>query len=152
MQDILAVIRSNYLKSIKFINCFSQQSKSKLNDKTKLTKCLIHASRHSCVCFVFLFYQLQGSQTCGPREGPMRPANIRKNEDFEGNIKSFCLFYQIIWFLTHNSKILFPCGPRDLTLSLMRPASQFEFETPDLLYAKSVCLKKEGERVRVCLS
>jgi len=24
----------------------------------------------------------QGSQTRGPREGPMRPANIMKNEDF----------------------------------------------------------------------
>ncbi len=35
----------------------------------------------------------QGSQTRGPREGLMRPANIRKNEDFLGNIKFFLLIF-----------------------------------------------------------
>ncbi len=68
----------------------------------------------------------QGSQTRGPREAPMRPANIRKNEYMKGKIE---LFSQINWILTHNSKILYSCGPRDLTLSLMRPANPFEFET-----------------------
>jgi len=37
----------------------------------------------------------QGSQTCGPRECPMRPANIRKNQDLKGKIELFSLFYQI---------------------------------------------------------
>ncbi len=58
-----------------------------------------------------------------------RPANIRKSEDFRGNNELFC---QINWFLTHNSKFLFSCGPRDITLSLMRPTTPFEFETPVL--------------------
>ena len=32
---------------------------------------------------------------------------------------------------------LFQCGPRDLVLSLVRPASPFEFETPGLDHATS---------------
>jgi hypothetical protein len=36
----------------------------------------------------------------------------------------------------------FQCGPRDLSLSLMRPASHFEFETPVI----------ESERVRFRVS
>ncbi len=31
---------------------------------------------------------------CGLREGPMRPANIRKNEDFQRNIGQMGLFSQ----------------------------------------------------------
>jgi hypothetical protein len=98
---------------------------------------LIYLLENAYLCWLTLN---QGSQTrgpqatCGLREGPMRPANIRKNEDFEGNIKSFCLFFQKKRFLTHNSEFLFPCGLQDLTLSLMRPASHFEFETPALNY------------------
>ncbi len=76
----------------------------------------------------------QGSQTRGPREAPMRPANIRKNEDLKGKIELFTLLSQINWILTHNSRILYSCGPRDLTLSLMRPASPFDFETPAIYY------------------
>jgi len=36
----------------------------------------------------------QRSQTRGPREGPMRPANIRKNGDFKRNIGTIGLFSQ----------------------------------------------------------
>jgi len=84
---------------------------------------------------------IQGAQTrgpratCSPREGLMRPANIRKKSRFER--KNWVIFYQINWFLTHNSKNLFSCGPRDLTLSLMRPASPLEFETPALIQSSN---------------
>ena len=68
----------------------------------------------------------QGSQARGPREGPMWPANFRKNKIY---------FFANTLFLLQNSKTffsLFQCDPRDLPLSLMRPASHFEFEIPAL--------------------
>jgi hypothetical protein len=67
---------------------------------------------------------------------PARGSNVareyQKNEDLKGKIELFSLFSKINWILTHNSKFLYSCGPWDLTLSLMRPASPFKFETPDL--------------------
>jgi len=78
-------------------------------------------------------YQDQRSQTrssraaCSPREGPMRPANIKKHEDLKRNIEPIGLFFKSIKFFSS----FFLCGPLDLDFSLMRPARHFEFETPD---------------------
>ncbi len=58
-------------------------------------------------CFQFRDYLNQGSQTCGPRECPMRPANTRKNENFKGNNELFCLFFKINWFLTQFNFFIF---------------------------------------------
>ncbi len=45
--------------------------------------------------------QTQGPQAaCGPREGPMRPANIWKNEAFKWNIGPIGRFSQKHWILT----------------------------------------------------
>jgi len=55
------------------------------------------------------------------------PANIRKNKEFQFNIKLSGLFFQIQSFLTENS--IFLSSPPDLTLSLMLPARHLEFET-----------------------
>jgi len=44
---------------------------------------------------------------CGPREGPMRPANIRKNGDFKRNIGPSALLKNLIWnksVLVHHGK------------------------------------------------
>jgi len=73
-----------------------------------------------CICIALLNVQYdldQGSQTRGPRatRGPRTSEKMKI------------------------SKILYSCGPRDLTLSLMRPASPFEFETPDLDCAMCIC-------------
>jgi len=38
----------------------------------------------------------QWSQTCGLREGPMRPANIRENEDFKGILSQVAYFFKNI--------------------------------------------------------
>ena len=65
----------------------------------------------------------------------MRPANIRKNINFYEILGPFANFFPIYRFKTQNFQnifSLFQCGPRDLVLSLMRPASPFEFETPDV--------------------
>ncbi len=43
---------------------------------------------------------VQWSQTRGPREGPLRPLNIRKNEDFNRNICPFDRFLFKHWALT----------------------------------------------------
>jgi len=60
----------------------------------------------------------QWSQTRGPREGLMGPANISENEHFKINIKIFFKKLSI------NSIFFF--------IFLMRPARHFEFETPAL--------------------
>ena len=63
------------------------------------------------------------------RIGPSGTANIKKSPEKE--TKS-----HLAYFLNLASKfkicvfIFFQCGPQDLTLSLMRPPSHFEFETP----------------------
>jgi len=72
------------------------------------------------------------SQTCRPQEGPMRPANIRKNGDFKRNIGPIGLFSQKHWILTQKCFLHFKCGPPDLAFSVMRSARHFEFETPAL--------------------
>jgi len=74
----------------------------------------------------------QRSQTRGPREGPMRPANIRKKEDNKINIGQMGLFFQKHWVLTQKKIFIFECGLPYPAFSLMRPARQFEFETPVL--------------------
>jgi len=54
----------------------------------------------------YLFVLFQRSQArgplaaYGPRESPMRPANIRKNGDFKRNIGLIHLFYQKHWVST----------------------------------------------------
>jgi len=55
---------------------------------------------------------VQWSQTRGPREGPLRPLNIRKNEDFNRNICPFDRFLFKHWALT----------PMFFFSILMRPA------------------------------
>ena len=72
----------------------------------------------------------QGSQTRSLREGPMRPANNKKNEEFKAILRHFALFLQYINFELKIKNNFFQCGPRDLSLSLVRPLSHFEFETP----------------------
>ncbi len=57
----------------------------------------------------------QWSQTRGPREGPMRPANIRKNGDFKRNIGPIGLFSQKHCLLTQKFFFIF----------LMRPARPY---------------------------
>ena len=71
---------------------------------------------------------MQGSQTRSPREGLMRPVNVRKNENF-------CLmkiFYLIFQNLIGNSKLFFQFSmcPQDLFLESHAAPSQFELETP----------------------
>ncbi len=51
---------------------------------------------------------------CGLREGPMRPANIRKNEDFKRNIWQIGLFSQKYWKLIEKDYYF-----------LMRPAKPY---------------------------
>ena len=72
----------------------------------------------------------KGSQTRGPQEGSMRPPNIKKNSDFQGNIQ-----WHLAYFLNLASKIkniFFNTARETLLNSLIRPRSQFEFETPAL--------------------
>ena len=64
--------------------------------------------------------------------GRMRPAHLKKNLDFYRNIKEFGLFLHKHKFLLRYFFSFFQCGPQELNLSLMRPASHFEFETPDV--------------------
>ncbi len=45
----------------------------------------------------------------------------------------FHLFLVLSWKLEGNFFHFFQCSPRDLSLSLMRPASHSEFETPALI-------------------
>ena len=76
----------------------------------------------------------QGSQTSRPRKSPMRPANVWRNGHFLKIFKhlTYCfnkrLEIEVLFFS------LFQCGPRDrdLNLSLMRPASHSEFDTPGI--------------------
>ena len=55
---------------------------------------------------------------------------------FLKNCKAILPICQYISFFNDNSQTIifhfFQCGPRDFSSSLMRPLSQFEFETPDL--------------------
>jgi hypothetical protein len=68
---------------------------------------------------MFVLYQFlslrQWSQTRGPREGSMRPANIRKNGDFKRNIGPIGLFSQKHCILTQKNFFIF----------LMRPARPY---------------------------
>ena len=69
----------------------------------------------------------QASQTRGPRECPMRPANIKKYSHFKRNIKPFVQFSQFglkiqFYFSFFSMRPVRPYWP----------SSQFEFETPVL--------------------
>jgi len=66
--------------------------------------------------------------TCSPREGPMRPANIRKNEDLKGRIDIIFLIFPIKLIFNTQFKYFIFMRP----LRPMRTASPFEFETPEL--------------------
>jgi len=64
--------------------------------------------------FETFMYQLdQRSPTRGPREGPIRPANISKNGDFKRNIGQIGLFSQKHWILTqkYSSFLVQPARP-----------------------------------------
>ena len=74
----------------------------------------------------------QGSQTRGPREGPMRPANIRINDGLKKNLIILPIFFNIAKKIKGLFFSLFQCSPRILFWGLMRLASQFELETPGL--------------------
>ena len=65
----------------------------------------------------------------------MRPANVRKNEYFKeilGYFTIFCPKFDLEHVILNIFFSLFQCGPRDFSLSIMRPPSHFEFETPGL--------------------
>ncbi len=97
---------------------------------------------------------------CGPREGPMRPTInlLRSRKDEKITLFQFfrekTMIFQLLFLISLNfffNKLIMViiialqwvwCGPRSLKFvfmrpsklltSLMRPVSQFEFETPDL--------------------
>ncbi len=54
--------------------------------------CMAKIHFHSILSTCFANYLNQRSQTRGPREGLMQPANIRKNEDLKRNIEPIGLF------------------------------------------------------------
>ena len=105
---------------------------------------------------------MQAPQTRGPRKGPMRPAInfLRSRKDEKITLFQFfrekTTIFQLLFLISLNfffnklimviiiSLQLVWCGPRSLKFvfmrpsklltSLMRPVSQFEFETPVLEY------------------
>jgi len=64
----------------------------------------------------------QASQTRGPREGPMRPANIKKMMPLNEILFLPNVSILISWFKKH-----FQCGPR-VTLSLRPPALNYVYQ------------------------
>jgi hypothetical protein len=56
---------------------------------------------------LFCFILEHRSQTRGPQEGLMRPANIRKNENFKRNIGQIGLFSQKYWKLIQKILLIF---------------------------------------------
>ena len=66
-----------------------------------------------------------------PARGSNAAWEHHKNEDFSF-IQRQAFFFDIYKETQSQFFSLFQCGPRNLVLSLMRPASPFEFETPDI--------------------
>jgi len=88
-----------------------------VNFTNRFVQCEKHMGQKMQLCFskICIDTLKQRSQTRGPREGRMRPANIGKNEDFKENIKPICLFFKTIEFLNYIFFFIF----------LMRPARPY---------------------------
>jgi len=64
----------------------------------------------------------------GLRKGPMRPANIRKKEILKEILGQFVYLRKNIAYKFNKNFFIFNTARQTL-----RPARQFEFETPDLV-------------------
>ena len=83
-------------------------------ERTLTNRCLLSTWESNVLIFLLiLFFGLnQGSQTRCPWEGPMRPANIKKNKILIQNLKLFGLFF--LQTLIFASIFFFQCGPKTL--------------------------------------